>query len=110
MNEKVQMMVQAVTEVYNTGDDQNTELLMGGLKSLYECGAISEEEISFAEQQVEAAKETEQDYKAEGAGTELADATVVWLRQIAPRCHELLSTSIQLSAEFLHDYWVGRYL
>lgn len=110
MNAKIKMVVMAVTEVYNMGDEKNTELLMGGVESLYECGAVSKEEMEWTVQQLEEAKKTGQDYKAEEAGMELADETVLWFRQMASRCHELLSTSIQLSAEFLHDYWVGRYL
>ena len=107
MNAKVEKMVQAVTEVYCMGDDANTELLMGGINSLYECGAITEEEMTWAEQQLEAVKKAEEEQAKELPSVE--DETVLWIRQNASEAHELLQTSLQLTAEFLHDYWSAQH-
>ena len=104
-NARVKAVTEAAAEVYGLGVDNSAMLLRGAVMSMYLGNRITRDELDWSEVMQAQAKEA-----AETAGVvevtgQLADETVLWLRQGAEKVPEPFGTVIQQAAEFLHDYW-----
>ena len=109
-NARVKAAAEAAAQLYEQGADESAMLLRGAVMSLYLGGRITRDELDWSEVMQAQAREA-----AETAGADripfaevtgqLADETVLWLRQGAEKVPEPFGTVIQQAAEFLHDYW-----
>ena len=109
-NARVKAVTEAAAEVYGLGVDHSAMLLRGAVMSMYLGNRITRDELDWSEVMQAQAREA-----AETAGADriplaevtgqLADETVLWLRQGAEKVPEPFGTVIQQAAEFLHDYW-----
>ena len=94
-NARVKAVTEAAAEVYGLGVDNSAMLLRGAVMSMYLGNRITRDELDWSEVMLALAEVTGQ----------LADETVLWLRQGAEKVPEPFGTVIQQAAEFLHDYW-----
>lgn len=109
-NIRVKAVTEAAAEVYGMGMDNSVMLLRGAVISMYLGNRITRDELDWSEVMQAQAREA-----AETAGAEriplaevtgqLADETVLWLREGAENMPDPFGTLIQQAAEFLYDYW-----
>ena len=104
-NARVKAVTEAAAEVYGLGVDNSAMLLRGAVMSMYLGNRITRDELDWSEvMQAQARDAAERPPLTEVTG-QLADETVLWLRQGAEKVPEPFGTVIQQAAEFLHDYW-----
>ena len=104
-NARVKAVTEAAAEVYGLGVDHSAMLLRGAVICMYLGNRITRDEMDWSEAMQAQARETAERIPLVEVTGQLADETVLWLRQGAEKVPEPFGTVIQQAAEFLHDYW-----
>ena len=105
-NKNLLTIIQALWHTHRQGGPGDTELLQRAVLSLCADGAISRDEAVDVRLAVEAElRRSGKEYAFLKVTPELADETVLWLRNCAEKAKEPFATVIQQAAEYLHDFW-----
>lgn len=108
-NNRVKLIMETMWNTEWQGADRGTGLLQSALLSLCASGNISKEEAVYARDMLEAELTHMGNEKREAvfitATPELADGTVLWMRNSAAEAEEPYAAVIQQAAEYLHDFW-----
>ena len=104
-NARVKAVTEAAAEVYGLGVDHSAMLLRGAVMSMYLGNRITRDELDWSEVMQAQARDAAERLPLTEVTGQLADETVLWLRQGAEKVPEPFGTVIQQAAEFLHDYW-----
>ena len=109
-NARVKAVTEAAAEVYGLGVDHSAMLLRGAVICMYLGSRITKDELNWSEAMQAQAREAAETARAERPPLtevtgQLADETVLWLREGAEKVPEPFGTVIQQAAEFLHNYW-----
>ena len=105
-NKKLMTIMEALWNAYRQGGTGDTELLQCAVLSLCAEGKISRDEAVDVRLAVEAElQRSGKEYAFLKVTPELADETVLWLRNCAEEAKEPFATVIQQAAEYLHDLW-----
>ena len=108
-NNRVKLIMETMWNTEWQGADRASGLLQSAILSLCAIGKITKEEAVYARDTLEAelphiGKEMRKAVFVT-ATPELADDTVLWMRNSAAEAEEPYATVIQQAAEYLHDFW-----
>ena len=104
-NKKLMTIMEALWNAYRQGGTGDTELLQCAVLSLCAEGKISRDEAVDVRLAVEAElRKSGKEHAFLEVTPELADETVLWLRNCAEEAKEPFATVIQQAAEYLHDF------
>ena len=108
-NNRVKLIMETMWNTEWQGADRGTGLLQSALLRLCASGNISKEEAVYARNMLETELPHIGNEKREAvfitATPELADGTVLWMRNSAAEAEEPYAAVIQQAAEYLHDFW-----
>ena len=105
-NKKLMAIAEALWNTHWQGEKGDMELLQCAVLSLCAEGEISGDEAVDVRLAVEAElRRSGKEYAFLKVTPELADKTVLWLRNCAEEAKEPFATVIQQAAEYLHDFW-----
>lgn len=108
-NNRVKLIMETMWHTEWQGADRSTGLLQSALLSLCASGNITKEEAVYARDMLEAELPHMGNEKRKAvfitATPELADDTVLWMRNSAAEAEEPYATVIQQAAEYMHDFW-----
>lgn len=108
-NERVKLIMETMWNTEWQGAQRDTGLLHSAILSLCAVGKISKEEAVFAREMLEPelgsmGKELKTSVFLT-VTPEIADDTVLWMRNSALEAEEPYAAVIQQAAEYLHDFW-----
>ena len=108
-NKKLMTIMEALWNAYRQGGTGDTELLQCTVLSLCAAGKISRDEAvdvrHALDAELQVMEKSGKEYAFLEVTSELADETVLWLRNCAEEAKEPFATVIQQAAEYLHDFW-----
>lgn len=108
-NNRVKLIMETLWNTEWQGADRDTGLLQSAILSLCAVGKIVKEEAVYARDTLEAELSSMDKEKKSSifitVTPELADDTVLWMRNSASEAEEPYATVIQQAAEYLHDFW-----
>lgn len=108
-NKKLMAVIEALWNTHRQGGNGDTELLQCAALSLCAAGKISRDEAvdvrHALDAELQVMEKSGKEYAFLEVTPELADETVLWLRNCAEEAKEPFATVIQQAAEYLHDFW-----
>lgn len=108
-NNRVKTIMETMWSTQWQGAEGSTGLLQSAVLSLCAAGKITKEEAVYARDMLDAqlkqmGNRPQKDVFV-AVTPELADGTVLWMRNSAAEAEEPFATVIQQAAEYLHDFW-----
>lgn len=108
-NNRVKLIMETMWNAEWQGADRDTGLFQSTLLSLCAVGKITKDEAVYARNAVEAEliRMGRQMQKSMfiAVTPQLADDTILWMRNSAEEADEPYATVIQQAAEYMHDFW-----
>ena len=108
-NKKLMTIMEILWNTHRQGGTGDTELLQCAILSLCAEGKISRDEAvdvrHALDAELQVMEKSGKEYAFLEVTPELADETVLWLRNCAEEAKEPFATVIQQAAEYLHDFW-----
>lgn len=108
-NERVKLIMETMWNTEWQETERGTGLLYGAILSLCAAGKISKEEAVRAREMLETElRSMDRELKSSVFLTvtpEIADDTVLWMRNSAAEAEEPYAIVIQQAAEYLNDFW-----
>lgn len=108
-NERVKLIMETMWNTEWQGAQRDTGLLQSAILSLCAAGKISKEEAVRAREMLEPELcNMDSELKTSvflAVTPEIAEDTVLWMRNSALEAEEPYATVIQQAAEYLHDFW-----
>ena len=108
-NKKLMTIMETLWNAHRQREHRGKELLQCAVLSLCAERKISRDEAVDArhalDEELRAMEKRGKEYAFLEVTPELADETVLWLRNCAEEAKEPFATVIQQTAEYLHDFW-----
>ena len=108
-NKKLMTIMETLWNAHRQREHRGKELLQCVVLSLCAERKISRDEAVDArhalDEELRAMEKSGKEYAFLEVTPELADETVLWLRNCAEEAKEPFATVIQQAAEYLHDFW-----